>query len=245
MYYTDKELLDFLQSLTAQKQHTGKVVCRWSTGVRGWRLHESTRPGGVPDVRQAIKDFMDKLDYVPLGRKIHIKCRTCSDQKKVREFIAQDESVVIPCPDCIEGEKMAKLKNVEFHNWYCTNCSFELFTDAHISSPLSCPKCKEHPLYMTTEPYTISLTHHEDIAEEVQQEQEERERLLTQDANLRESVGILQKQIVKFEEESRKRVELSDLRAKEKIQKRDGRIEQLESIIDKYQKKLLEFWKQL
>jgi hypothetical protein len=57
---------------------------------------------------------------------------------------------------------MSKLKDVAFHNWYCSSCGFELFTDVLMETPLSCPKCKEHPLYMTTESYAISLTHHED-----------------------------------------------------------------------------------
>ena len=54
--FTDTELLDFLQSWTGK--YTGKVVCRESATGRGWRLHESSHPKAVEDVREAIRNFM-------------------------------------------------------------------------------------------------------------------------------------------------------------------------------------------
>ena len=55
---TDKELLDFLQSLTDEHMYSGRVVCRMSTTRRGWRLHETSRKNGVPNVREAIAHFV-------------------------------------------------------------------------------------------------------------------------------------------------------------------------------------------
>ena len=57
MKYTDKELLDKLQEKLGA--YTGKVVCRWSSTGRGWRLHESSHPKAVSDVREAIENFID------------------------------------------------------------------------------------------------------------------------------------------------------------------------------------------
>lgn len=49
---TDTQLLDWLQSRTVG-YGTGWVA-RNSTTERGFRLHESSRPNGSPDVREAI-----------------------------------------------------------------------------------------------------------------------------------------------------------------------------------------------
>ena len=57
---TDTELLDALQELTDRRMYTGKVILRYSTRGRGWRLHESPMPEAVSDVRQAILDFVQK-----------------------------------------------------------------------------------------------------------------------------------------------------------------------------------------
>ena len=56
---TDKERLDFLQKLTDENNYTGTVAMRDSTLGRGWRLHETSWDGAVPDVRQAIDNYMD------------------------------------------------------------------------------------------------------------------------------------------------------------------------------------------
>ena len=57
---TDKERIDFLQKITDQARFTGKVILRWSTTGRGWRLHETRQEGGVLDVRVAIDNFIDQ-----------------------------------------------------------------------------------------------------------------------------------------------------------------------------------------
>lgn len=59
---SDTELLNFLQDMLNQKNYTGKVICRWSSGAggRGWRLHETDQPGAVTSVRQAISNMMDQ-----------------------------------------------------------------------------------------------------------------------------------------------------------------------------------------
>lgn len=59
--HTDTELLDFLQEQTNKKAYTGKVVCRDSTTMRGWRLHETSGEDGVVDVREAIELYMEKV----------------------------------------------------------------------------------------------------------------------------------------------------------------------------------------
>lgn len=48
---TDTELLDFLQRQTRDGE---RWIARESTTGRGFRLHITTRPEGVPDVRDAL-----------------------------------------------------------------------------------------------------------------------------------------------------------------------------------------------
>ena len=54
----DTERLDFLQRMTNRCVYTGRVVFRWSENGRGWRLHETSRPYAVADVRAAIDQAM-------------------------------------------------------------------------------------------------------------------------------------------------------------------------------------------
>lgn len=70
---TDTELLDFLQALTNDAAYTGRVVCRNSTTGRGWRLHETSRSYGLPDVRQAIADYMKHVKEMDSNAGIHTK----------------------------------------------------------------------------------------------------------------------------------------------------------------------------
>lgn len=62
-FVTDTELLDFLQELTNKARYTGKVECRSSTSGRGWRLYETSGDDAVPDVRQAIINYMKDSDF--------------------------------------------------------------------------------------------------------------------------------------------------------------------------------------
>jgi len=39
-------------------RYTGKVICRWSSSGRGWRLHETNNSDAVDSVRQAIDNFI-------------------------------------------------------------------------------------------------------------------------------------------------------------------------------------------
>jgi len=55
---TDTELLDALQKLNDEKSYTGKCILRMSTCGRGWRLHETSQPGAVTDVRKTIENFI-------------------------------------------------------------------------------------------------------------------------------------------------------------------------------------------
>jgi len=55
---SDKEMLDWLERQTGR--YTGRVVWRWSTSGRGWRLHETMHPDAKPTVREAIEDAMAK-----------------------------------------------------------------------------------------------------------------------------------------------------------------------------------------
>jgi hypothetical protein len=61
MEYTDKELLDFLQSLNDEAKYTGVAMLRDSTTGRGWRLHETSHEGSVKSVREAIENYMDSI----------------------------------------------------------------------------------------------------------------------------------------------------------------------------------------
>lgn len=58
--YTDKEMLDFLQEQLEKSSYTGMCIFRQSTTGRGWRLHETSMTGSISDVRQAIREGMDK-----------------------------------------------------------------------------------------------------------------------------------------------------------------------------------------
>lgn len=60
MQYSDTELLDWLQKQLDKQKYTGKVIFRWSGMGRGIRLHETTLPGAVENVRQAITDAILK-----------------------------------------------------------------------------------------------------------------------------------------------------------------------------------------
>lgn len=60
MKYTDKEVLDFLQEQLDKAEYTGRCIYRLSIHGRGWRLHETSQPGAVADVRQAIANGMDE-----------------------------------------------------------------------------------------------------------------------------------------------------------------------------------------
>lgn len=54
---TDTQRIDGLQKLLGR--YTGRVICRWSTCGRGWRLHEHSGNKAVADVRTAIDSFLD------------------------------------------------------------------------------------------------------------------------------------------------------------------------------------------
>jgi len=56
--YSDTELLDWLQS--KMREYTGKIICRRSSTGHGWRLHETSKPGGTTDIRQAIINAIEK-----------------------------------------------------------------------------------------------------------------------------------------------------------------------------------------
>ena len=51
---TDTELIDWLEEQLAERVYTGRCCFRWSANGRGWRLHESSRPG-YNTVRAAIE----------------------------------------------------------------------------------------------------------------------------------------------------------------------------------------------
>lgn len=55
---TDTDLLNWLDKQTGR--YTGKVLFRWSTTGRGWRLHETSQSGAVSSVREAIENAIKK-----------------------------------------------------------------------------------------------------------------------------------------------------------------------------------------
>lgn len=59
---TDTDRLDFLQRLTDRAAYSGRVMLRESSTGRGWRLHETSRPGADKDVRSAIDRIMNTYD---------------------------------------------------------------------------------------------------------------------------------------------------------------------------------------
>ena len=57
---TDKERLDAMQKLTVGYGHGW--ILRMSSNGRGLRLHETELESAVPDVREAIDNYLNKLD---------------------------------------------------------------------------------------------------------------------------------------------------------------------------------------
>jgi hypothetical protein len=55
---TDTKMLNWLDKQSGK--YTGKVLFRWSSNGRGWRLHETDAEGAKPTVREAIQDAMKK-----------------------------------------------------------------------------------------------------------------------------------------------------------------------------------------
>lgn len=55
---TDTERLDWLDLLTGS--YTGLVIWRRATQRPGWRLHETSRKGAKPTVREAVADAMGR-----------------------------------------------------------------------------------------------------------------------------------------------------------------------------------------
>ena len=67
MRYTDKEMLDWLQSKLEESHYTGRCLFRWSSSGRGWRLHETSHSGAFNTVREALEVGMlqDSDTYKP------------------------------------------------------------------------------------------------------------------------------------------------------------------------------------
>lgn len=57
---TDTERLDLLDRLTKEGAYGTGVILRRSTTGRGWRLHQTSREGASPTVREAIDRFADQ-----------------------------------------------------------------------------------------------------------------------------------------------------------------------------------------
>ena len=51
--HEDTKLLDYLENITCNR-----VVMRWSTTGRGWRLHETPGMEGYTTVRAALRAFI-------------------------------------------------------------------------------------------------------------------------------------------------------------------------------------------
>ena len=57
----DTKLLDHLQRINDKADYTGLCICRDSYTGRGWRLHETSHPMAVKDVRIAIKQHKESI----------------------------------------------------------------------------------------------------------------------------------------------------------------------------------------
>jgi len=65
MEYTDKDMLDFLDSENKKKRYTGKCIFRQSSTGRGWRLHETSHIDACNSAREAISKEMEGRGYKP------------------------------------------------------------------------------------------------------------------------------------------------------------------------------------
>ncbi len=55
---SDTEMLDWLEAQLQKGEYTGKCIFRWSITGRGFRLIETSWPGSVSTVREAIENGM-------------------------------------------------------------------------------------------------------------------------------------------------------------------------------------------
>jgi len=74
---TDTEMLNWLDSCSGR--YTGKVIWRWSTRKRGWRLHETSWDGCKNTVRETIAQAM--TEPLPCQRRLvnAALCLKCGD----------------------------------------------------------------------------------------------------------------------------------------------------------------------
>jgi rubrerythrin len=131
---TDKQILDFLQSITDKAVYTGKVILRWSSLGRGWRLHETTSEEAVTDVRKAIIAQMPMIsESTPLKEL----------QKRIWREIGEEMQ---------EGE----LDKEILHEWYCHSCDFQLYMNKDKDPHLPCPYCgQDFEMYVRTTNYVV------------------------------------------------------------------------------------------
>lgn len=66
--YTDKERLDCLEAMLDKAVLSGKCMLRKLDRRRGWRLQETTRPGALNSVREAIDAYMDATSTTGQGK---------------------------------------------------------------------------------------------------------------------------------------------------------------------------------
>jgi len=92
-YYSDTELLDWLQEQLSKAQYTGKVIFRWSSNGRGIRLHETTQFGAVSSIRQAIINAIQKENG-----QTPIICSRCRGTGCIHP--EPDPACNDPCPNC-------------------------------------------------------------------------------------------------------------------------------------------------
>lgn len=126
---TDKDRLDFLQSLNDKAKYTGTCILRFSETERGWRLHETSRRDSFANVRNAIDHFMrehseSNNEKCQILSKIldELKSQNISvekvymNQESKQLFTTGDESVDIVIENRLPTKKFVYLRPGEEYN---------------------------------------------------------------------------------------------------------------------------------
>ena len=100
---TDKERLDALQELTVGYGHGWML--RMSSGGRGLRLHETELEDAVPDVREAIDSYLDKMEKNKIYKELYEVLHKMMKKWDVEIVCAKSPFSIEEHPDALQVQK--------------------------------------------------------------------------------------------------------------------------------------------
>lgn len=141
---TDTEILDWMEDQLQKRKYTGKCIFRWSKNGRGFRLHETSLDGGVPNIREAITNAMT---YEALNEQ---SCQSQKNKMSIRRNNGEFMMIVKPSnqeratwPDATR----VYVEGIELRNKDLIKECFETYTFNHIKD---CPWCGMLPEIIET-----------------------------------------------------------------------------------------------